>query len=143
MYPSWCGLRYLCYCIDGNYVILLMFYYFLMQEPHIRVRGKFGEELLCVKDLLFKTKNCRDSEQLKCQWRFINGNKIKPEDEHLYKCSDKNTLKCDLSISSFEDNFVGEYECVISTEESTEITAKTAVQVSVYYGEYAWHGMHL
>lgn len=105
---------------------------------------------MCVKDLLFKTKNCRKSEQLICQWRFINGNEIKHDDKHLYKCSDKNTLKCDLSISSFEDKLVGEYECVVSTEEITAKSAvsrpepivSTAVQVSVHYVEYVWHAMH-
>ena len=99
------------------------------QEPHTLVRGKFGERVLCIKDLLFKTKSCRKSP--KCQLKF-NGNEIKVDDER-YECkSIKNTFE--FSISQFESKHVGEYECVVSTAEPI---VSTAVKVVVHHGMYA------
>ena len=102
-----------------------------MQKPQILKKGKLSKKVdLCIKDLLFKTRDGRKSP--KYEWR-VDGQRIEADNEHYKYKSDKNTFE--LSISPFESKFQGVYECVISTTEQP--TLSTAVEVTVESGEFA------
>ena len=78
------------------------------------MKGRFGKNVeLCIRDLWLKIDAGRKSP--KCQWK-INGDEIEVDDGH-YKCEtvDRNDFK--LSISRFDSNHIGEYECIILTTE--------------------------
>ena len=111
--------------------------FFFTQEPNIVVRGKFDKKVdLYIRDLWHKIDVGRKSP--KCQWK-LNGDEIEVDDIH-YKCKTVDRNNFGLSILRFESEHIGEYQCVILTEEEAIVqpaVVSVAVTVTAESSKYA------